>query len=295
MRGHDEEHILKVLRQKYEVKETADSNEVRICCPSPKCSDGNFHLYISLSAHWAFCHLCNTTFLLHQLLNKSIKQLGNQFDAKMVPKQSTCYKFELPPNMIRATSNKDAMQYLVTRNLSRADVIKYKFGYCKEGRFAHRIIIPISCLGTDVGFIARTITEARPKYLYSKGFRKAKALYNFAPAKRHYGQIVLVEGIFDVIRVGDSAVALLGSFLSSGQRDLLLKFLPEDALVVVMLDEDAGSKALDIAERLEPYFDGIRVALLDKGDPSDYSSDELFSVIRKADDYSLSLYKKVLS
>lgn len=295
MRGHDEEHILKVLRQKYEVKSTADPDEVRICCPSPKCFDGKFHLYLSLSKRVAFCHRCNTTFLLHQLLNKSIKQPSNRLIMKDATKKSTRYKFELPPNMILATSNKDAMEYLVAppRALSRKDIIKYKFGYCKEGKFAHRIIIPISCLETDVGFIARTITGAKPKYLYSKGFFKSKALYNFAPAKRYYGQIILVEGIFDAIRVGDSAVALLGSFLSSGQRDLLLKFLPEDALVTVMLDEDAGSKALDIAKKLEPYF-RVRVAFLDRGDPSDYNRVELFSVIRKAEDYSLSLYKKVL-
>ncbi len=211
MREHNEEHILKVLGQKYEIKETADADEVRICCPSPKCSDGSFHLYVSLSRCIGFCHLCNKTFPIYQLLQKSTKQLSNHLITKVRPQKQTRYKFELPPNMTPATSSEDALEYLVARDISEADVIKYRFGYCKEGRFAHRIIIPIPCLGTDVGFIARTITGAKPKYLYSKGFRKAKALYNFAPTERYYSQIVLVEGVFDVISVGAFAVALLNS------------------------------------------------------------------------------------
>jgi len=210
--------------------------------------------------------------------------------------QATSYKVrkvELPPNMIPALRS-DAKDYILKRGFDKSDVVKYKLGYCKEGRFAHRVIIPIEVLDELKGFVARSINDATPKYLYSKGLRKANVLFSFRPQLLRYPVLVLVEGALDAMRVGDLAVALLGSYLSNGQRELLLKYLSRDARVVVMLDSDAKSKAMAIAEKLFSYFD-TRIVLLYKGDPCDFSKKELHRAIRDASPYSLELYEELLA
>ncbi len=119
-------------------------------------------------------------------------------------------------------------------------------------RFWNRLLFPIHDLkGRVVGFGGRILGEGEPKYLNSPDsavFHKGRLLYNLHQAKqaiRQQGQIILVEGYFDVLRlldVGfDHVVAPLGTGLSSEQARLLRRFAQQ---VVLLYDSDgAGLKA----------------------------------------------------
>ena len=115
---------------------------------------------------------------------------------------------------------------------------------CLENKYQD-LVIPVNSSDEDIlGWITRR-TNAIPKYLYSKGFRKSRTLFgvnNLVSSDIIY----LVEGPLDCMWLdqhGYPSVAILGASVSSAQIDLLSKYHPSE--VVLGLDNDeAGEKGI---------------------------------------------------
>ena len=155
-------------------------------------------------------------------------------------------------------------EYLARRNIRPVDTKGFRLGYApasgglirfmrqkgvsperiqqaglmSSGRelFRDRIIFPIFSLsGRIVGFGGRSIDDQmQPKYLNSPEtpiFRKGEGLYGLYQAKesiRSKGEVVLVEGYFDLLSIFqhgiDNVCAPLGTSLTEGQAVLLSRF-----------------------------------------------------------------------
>ena len=91
--------------------------------------------------------------------------------------------------------------------------------------------------GHIVSFIARTIMDIEPKYLYFTGFKKNENLITFGNIKTD--KIVLVEGILDAAiaykRTGLTFIALGGMSLSQSQISILNNIKKQ---LIVSLDND---------------------------------------------------------
>ena len=138
--------------------------------------------------------------------------------------------------------------------------------------FANRVTITIrDQRGNIVGFGARAMGDAQPKYLNTHEtqiFNKSQLLYglNWAhEAIRATGKAVVVEGYMDVIAAQESGfknvVACMGTAVTSQQLNTLSSMLPNDAnnpsSIVLCLDADeAGQQATDR---------GLRTALSEFG------------------------------
>jgi len=280
--------VLEQLKKRYKVKETADPNEIRLNCPN--CNDTKFHLYCSLKKHVCFCQRCNKIYSLFTLISN--KQINNNFKKCLKTSNKVLVeKVSLPPNAVDASKNKGALNYLINRGLTKRDIDEYEIGFCNEGRYAHRLIFPIKINNRVTGFVARTIIDDKPKYLYPNSMKKSNQLFNIGYDTADF--YVLVEGIFDAIRVGKRGIAILGSYLSQGQLDLLLGYLPKSSTIVVMLDSDAKIKALKVASKLSSYFN-VKIAFLKDGDPGSKTREELNGIIKSAKPYSINSYKEVL-
>lgn len=125
--------------------------------------------------------------------------------------------------------------------------------------FANRITIAIrDQRGNIVGFGARAMGDAQPKYLNTHEtqiFNKSNLLYglNWAhEAIRATGRAVVVEGYMDVIAAQESGfknvVACMGTAVTSQQLNAISSMLPDDAdnppSIVLCLDADeAGQQA----------------------------------------------------
>jgi len=122
----------------------------------------------------------------------------------------------------------------------------FGIGYCRGGIFKGRICIPIHDeYGKLVAYSGRSIDGTEPKYLLPKGFKKSQVIYNYHRIKNtgKHSRIVVVEGFFDVFKLyqeGYSAVALIGSSISSRQSELLTA-LKQD-LVLMFDGDEAGYK-----------------------------------------------------
>jgi DNA primase len=158
--------------------------------------------------------------------------------------------------------------------------------------FRNRIMFPTWNLQGDVvGFGARALGEAQPKYLNSAetpAFAKARILYGLDRAKSAIsrGVAIVVEGYTDVIALHEGgipeAVATNGVALGEAHFELLKKFTQR---AVLMLDSDdagrgATERSFDILQRIGLE---LLVAPLPPGrDPADVMAEDGAEGIRAA-------------
>ena len=125
--------------------------------------------------------------------------------------------------------------------------------------FRDRIMIPIhDARGRTIGFGARAIGDAEPKYLNSPDtplFDKGRTLFNLhraAGAARRKGRLIVVEGYLDVMalaRAGiEEVVAPNGTSITEAQLDAMWRI---DGAPILCLDGDkAGRQAATRIARL---------------------------------------------
>ncbi len=122
-------------------------------------------------------------------------------------------------------------------------------------RFRGRLMLPIEdARGRVIAFGGRILTKEKtkaPKYLNSPDtplFDKGRTLYNLhraAPAARHSGRMLVVEGYMDVIALANAgieeAVAPLGTALTETQIEMLWRHV--EAPILCFDGDKAGQRA----------------------------------------------------
>jgi DNA primase len=165
-----------------------------------------------------------------------------------------------------------AIRYLARRGVRRSTCEATSVGACAEGRFAHRIVVPIEDdHGSLVGVVARTWGKGEPPYLNSSGLRRV--LWNVAVLDAETdAPVLVVEGLFDALPHYPHAVACLGKPTHAHLDRLARSRRP----VVMCLDGDARDEAWARAMQLRFYGVKTGVVLLDAGtDPNEYSTERL--------------------
>ena len=163
-----------------------------------------------------------------------------------INEEETIQKIDLPLEFISLCNrhlplhSKAPMEYLKSRGLNKNEVLKWKIGYCKEGRYAGRIVIPsINNDGDCNYFIARSYVGHGRRYLNPPCGRDI--IFNSLMVDWDE-PVVLVEGVFDAIVIGDNAIPILGSTLREDSR-LFQALAIHDTPIFVALDPDAEKKA----------------------------------------------------
>ncbi|MCX5794338.1 MAG: DNA primase, partial [Elusimicrobia bacterium] len=147
--------------------------------------------------------------------------------------------------------------------------------------FFDRVLYPIQdAKGSVVGFGARALGEAMPKYLNSPEspvFSKGRVLYGLflgLPEVRKQRRVVLMEGYMDVMAAHQhglkTACAPLGTALTVDQVALVKRYAGE-AVVVFDADQAGENAALRSAELLLAEGLGVCVATVPQGkDPDEF-------------------------
>ena len=142
-----------------------------------------------------------------------------------------------------------ARNYLKTRGLSDADILKWKIGYCFGGEYRNRIVVPsFNDDGNISYFIARSYNGDTYKY---KNPRASKNIVFNELYVNWNEDLILVEGVFDAINAGNS-VPILGSTLRT-DSSLIKKIVFNDTPVYVALDPDAAEKERKVIKTLLKY------------------------------------------
>jgi len=147
-------------------------------------------------------------------------------------------------------SSQRPLAYLKSRGVTKYDIQLWKIGYCNEGRYSGRIIIPSFNNNGDCNyFVARSYVGHNRKYLNPPCGRNI--IFNELMVDWDE-PIVLVEGIFDAIVAGSNAIPVLGSTMRSESK-LFQALAINDTEVYIAFDDDAEKKTRQIMKNMLQY------------------------------------------
>ncbi len=179
-----------------------------------------------------------------------------------------------------------AMAYLKKRNITQEDVIKYNIGYCEEGYYRNRIIVPsYNASGLLNYFVARSYDKDPYKKYDAPSCNKTQiiGLENFINWKV---PIILCEGIFDAISIKRNAIPIFGKTIP---KALMAKLVHSEVKTIYLaLDKDALKEALDHSEKLLNYGKEVYLLDLEGKDPSDIGFSKMIALLHEAKPLSFS-------
>jgi len=126
----------------------------------------------------------------------------------------------------------NVVEYLVKRNI---DIFSYPFYHTNKVGFNNRIIIPFLYKGEIVGWTARAVNDAKPKYLSEQ---QPGYVFNLDNQQDDREFVIVSEGPFDALSI--DGCALLGAEIKDSQNWLLKQLGKE---IVLVPDRDAAGKA----------------------------------------------------
>jgi hypothetical protein len=252
------------------------------------CGDKTNHLGINLKSKKWHCWKCHQTGLITKVISTvedgrgDIYSILNQFvssyagthtpqrrDPTGLPKESL---------HILPTIHKD---YLRRRGFDPVEVQdKYHVKACWEGgKYKFRLIIPIYMNFKLAGFTARDVSykssiryKNQPKH--ECPVLPERWVYNVDRAEE---TVVVVEGPFDVWRMGNSFVSFMGTEATTAQTAALVNKGVKRAIVLYDPEEEAQEQAERIAYDLGmfiPEVEQVELDLPEGKDPADLTPSE---------------------
>ena len=120
-------------------------------------------------------------------------------------------------------SSKFAMRYLLDRGYTKEDIVMWKVGYCSNGEYEGRVIVPSFNDNGDINyFVARSYADKFPKYMNPKVSKDIVFNELYLDWNK---DIILVEGVFDAMKA-KNAIPLLGSTLNQKSNLVTTQSIP---------------------------------------------------------------------
>ena len=196
---------------------------------------------------------------LNSLIKPGKKQ-ENQIHNLSLPKEFIPLTTISSLDKITQIEARHALKFLKQRGITENDIIKYNIGFCAEGNFAKRIVVPsYDEHGILNFFSSRTYLSDDPQKYKNPAVDRNIITWEYyinwnAP-------IILVEGIFDALTIKRNVIPLLGKTISEA---LMKKIVGSQVQkVYIALDNDALKEAIKHCERLLSF--GKEVYLVELG------------------------------
>ena len=229
---------------------------------------------------------------LNILIVPSKKEEHIDISALELPKEFISLSNEVE-NKIAQIEAKHALKFLKKRGITQDDIIKYNIGFCKEGKYEYRVIIPsYDSLGKLNYFIARDYKEPSLRK-YKNPPASSKDIIGWELYINWDAPIILVEGIFDALTIKRNVIPLFGKVL----HDKLMKKLVESSVnrIYIALDADARKDALKQAEQLMSYGKEVYLVEMEGKDANEIGFEQFLNTIEQTNPLNLqSLLEKKL-
>lgn len=228
--------------------------------------DGKSNLEINYIKNVYKCWSCGDTHNTHGSVYTLIRKYGNprllkRYEIlKPIDEYQSGTKFykqvKLPKEFIPLTDihpaykltpyYKQVASYLRKRNITEDIIKKYNIGFCYDGEYAGRVIIPSYDMDEELNyFIARSYLP-NTKFKY-KNPEAQKEIIIFNEYLINWDDtIYIVEGVFDSIFLPNS-IPMLGKHLS---KTLFDKLYTQAKKIVIVLDGDAWDDAQKLYHNL---------------------------------------------
>ena len=212
---------------------------------------------------------------------KYVKRNTNKEDKKIVRLPNEFKPLWLDGNSI---IRKHAIVYLKNRGITLVDVIRYGMGYCEEGLYANRIIVPSYSSDGELNyFVGRDIYEGGMKYKNPPVSKDVIGLDLFINWNE---PIVLCEGVFDAIAIRRNAIPLFGKTIP---KSLMKKIYEKQVKqIYILLDSDAIMDSIKMKDSLMKNGINVYYVNLSEEDPSDMGFKKVINLIKKTKQTSFS-------
>jgi DNA primase len=296
---YNESTIKKVLSDTLGSYNDISVNELAFFCPF--CHHHKRKLQINVKNQKWHCWVCNSggkklTYLLKRLnVDKSVllkvKEFYGDIRVGVEDKDDSNADIQLPKEYISLAvtstgfnpEHKHAINYLKSRGIGIKEIVKYKIGYCIEGIYARRIIIPsYSDNGKLNYFVSRSYyNDEKIKY---KNPPISKNIICFDSQINWSEPIILCEGVFDAISIKRNAIPLLGKFPS---KSLVGKiFLNGVKQITISLDSDATTEAVKSAEYFRKNGINVKMMYLKDKDAAEMGYTKFYNEFQKSKEFN---------
>ena len=173
-----------------------------------------------------------------------------------------------------------ALTYMYKRGFTDDDILKHNIGYCDEGKYSNRIIIPSYDSDGQLNFfVGRDFYKSKLKYLNSF---TSKDVIGFDLFINWDEPIILCEGVFDAMSFKRNAIPLFGKTMSKRLHKKILQ--QKVKKVFLALDDDAKLDAMKISEKLMNEGIDVRKIDLKNGDPNDIGFKKLTKMLGETEE-----------
>jgi len=237
---------------------------------------------------------------------KASKNKINELNLLVIPtkKEETTFSniLELPKEFISLSNiakdkitqieAKHALKFLKKRNLTQNDILKYNIGFCKDGTYSERIIIPSYDENGKLNyFIARSYKDSDRKYKNPP--TSAKDIIGWELFINWDAPIIFVEGIFDALTIKRNVIPLFGKVIHGKLMEKLMKSSVDR--IYIALDNDARKDALKQAEMLMSYGKEVYLVEMEGKDANEIGFDKFLTNLEQTKPLNLqSLLEKKL-
>jgi DNA primase len=255
------------------------------CC---WCGDSSNHLGINIESGSCSCFKCGQSgtiinYLAEELnsFEKAIEVLRDATPRELTGKESTIKERSvnviLPKNAVRKITPYHA-GYLHERGFDYKKLTnKYNFHFCGPvGKWKNRIIVPITRRYKLISFTSIDISDdANIRYKHLSAEESIIHVKELIYGIEHTNQSTccIVEGLFDMFRIGDGAVCGFGTKITSKQKLILSKF--SKILIAFDGDEAGREGANKLANELAPLVDVEILDLPEGKDPDKLDKEDI--------------------
>jgi hypothetical protein len=192
---------------------------------------------------------------------------------------------------------KRAITYLSLRGFDIRQLIRLGFGYCCEGPYDGRIIIPFYESGQLVYWQARDFTgrvDPKEKIKNPSGgpHGKSDVLFNY-DGVRMLPTVVLTESWGSSLAIGHQAFAINGKSLSEVQLYKILAMRADT--VVILLDAGTQAESWHMGRTISVHGKQVLVADLPEKDPNEVSRLVNLRTISAAVSYSIEAHIRAVA
>jgi hypothetical protein len=255
------------------------SEQLQVNCP--RCQereglshpDGKFNLEINTARRVFRCWKCDEP-RFSGSLGRLIRTFGTSADYEVYKSYASIYgddysgeedekeyvPVKLPEEMILFSQMEvgnpghfEAYSYLLLeRMIDRSIILQYRLGFCTEGKYAKRVIIPSYDVNGEINyFVARTYDKTVKKGKYDNPKSdKDRIIFNEGFVNWD-STVYLVEGAFEMLTFPVNCIPMLGKTLSETLFKKLNELKPD---VVVLLDPDAYKDAINLFYQLRNIY-----------------------------------------
>ena len=172
-----------------------------------------------------------------------------------------------------------ALSYLYKRGITDSDILKYNIGYCDEGMYSNRIIIPSYDSDGQLNFfVGRDFYSSKMKY---RNCITTKDIIGFDLFINWDEPIILCEGVFDAMAFKRNAIPLFGKTVMNKLQKKIIESNVKK--IYLALDNDALEDAIKISDNFINNGIDVKMMKFKEKDPSEIGFENLLYLLNKTD------------